>query len=32
RRIAKETDSDVWFGHDAAQFKTFRKSTEGYYE
>lgn len=32
RRIAKETNSQVWFGHDAAQFKTFRKSTEGYYE
>lgn len=32
RRIAKETNSDVWFGHDANQFKSFRKSTEGYYE
>lgn len=32
RRIAHETNSDVWFGHDADQFKTFRKSTEGYYE
>lgn len=32
RRIAQETNSDVWFGHDAAQFSKFRKSTEGYYE
>lgn len=32
RRIAQETNSDVWFGHDADQFKKFRKSTEGYYE
>lgn len=32
RRIAKETNSQVWFGHDAEQFKGFRKSTEGYYE
>lgn len=32
RRLAKETRSEVWFGHDAEQFKSFRKSTEGYYE
>jgi N-acyl homoserine lactone hydrolase len=32
RRIAQETKSQVWFGHDAEQFKKFRKSTEGYYE
>ncbi|MCP8969861.1 AhlS family quorum-quenching N-acyl homoserine lactonase [Ectobacillus ponti] len=32
RRIAKETNSQVWFGHDAAQFQTFRKSTDGHYE
>ena len=32
RRIAKETNSQVWFGHDSNQFKSFRKSTEGYYE
>lgn len=32
RRLAKETNSEVWFGHDAQQFKNFRKSTEGYYE
>lgn len=32
RRLAKETNSDVWYGHDANQFQSFRKSTEGYYE
>ncbi|GEN82860.1 N-acyl homoserine lactonase AiiB [Sporosarcina luteola] len=32
RRLATETNSDVWFGHDPVQFKSFRKSTEGYYE
>ncbi|MDM5338467.1 N-acyl homoserine lactonase family protein [Fictibacillus enclensis] len=32
RRIAQETNSQVWFGHDPNQFKGFRKSTEGYYE
>ncbi|WP_409300147.1 AhlS family quorum-quenching N-acyl homoserine lactonase [Peribacillus sp. SCS-155] len=32
RRIANETNSQVWFGHDAKQFTTFRKSTEGFYE
>ncbi|PIC97475.1 MBL fold metallo-hydrolase [Sporosarcina sp. P26b] len=32
RRLANETNSDVWFGHDPVQFKSFRKSTEGYYE
>ena len=32
RRIAHETNADVWFGHDSNQFKSFRKSTEGYYE
>ncbi|WP_026683871.1 AhlS family quorum-quenching N-acyl homoserine lactonase [Heyndrickxia coagulans] len=32
RRLAKETNSVVWYGHDAHQFETFRKSTEGYYE
>ncbi|QKS70124.1 N-acyl homoserine lactonase family protein [Paenalkalicoccus suaedae] len=32
RKLAHETKSDVWFGHDANQFKQFRKSTEGYYE
>jgi N-acyl homoserine lactone hydrolase len=32
RRLAKETNSQVWFGHDSNQFNNFRKSTEGYYE
>jgi N-acyl homoserine lactone hydrolase len=32
RAMAADTGFDVWFGHDAAQFSTFRKSTEGYYE
>jgi len=32
RRLAYETNSQVWFGHDANQFQQFRKSTEGYYE
>ncbi|QQK81285.1 N-acyl homoserine lactonase family protein [Salicibibacter cibi] len=32
RRVAKETNSDVWFGHDADQFSKLTKSTEGYYE
>jgi N-acyl homoserine lactone hydrolase len=32
RRIAHETKAEVWFGHDAEQFKAFRKSDEGYYE
>lgn len=32
RTLAKRTNSQVWFGHDADQFQTFRKSTEGYYQ
>jgi N-acyl homoserine lactone hydrolase len=32
RAMANDAGAEVWFGHDAAQFKTFRKSTEGYYE
>jgi N-acyl homoserine lactone hydrolase len=32
RRLAKETNSQVWFGHDSNQFARFIKSTEGYYE
>lgn len=32
RRLAKETNSEVWFGHDSKQFAKFIKSTEGYYE
>jgi len=31
-QFAHEHNSEVWFGHDAEQFKSFRKSTEGYYE
>ncbi|WAH44598.1 N-acyl homoserine lactonase family protein [Alicyclobacillus fastidiosus] len=32
QRLARETNSQVWFGHDAAQFASLRKSTEGFYE
>ena len=32
RQYATERKSEVWFGHDADQFKSFIKSTEGYYE
>lgn len=32
KALANDASAEVWFGHDAAQFKTFRKSTEGYYE
>ncbi|AWE07676.1 MBL fold metallo-hydrolase [Lysinibacillus sp. 2017] len=32
RQFVNENDSEIWFGHDADQFKTFKKSTEGYYE
>jgi N-acyl homoserine lactone hydrolase len=32
RRLAKETNSQVWFGHDSNQFARFIKSTEGCYE
>ncbi|MFB6362902.1 N-acyl homoserine lactonase family protein [Paenibacillus elgii] len=32
RTLANRTNSQVWFGHDANQFQTFRKSTEGYYQ
>lgn len=32
RRLAAETNSQVWFGHDSEQFQSFRKSTEGHYE
>jgi hypothetical protein len=32
RRLAEATKSQVWFGHDAEQFATLIKSTEGYYE
>jgi len=32
KKYAERTNSQVWYGHDAEQFKTFIKSTEGYYE
>jgi len=32
RAIAANKNASVWFGHDAAQFETLRKSTEGWYE
>ncbi|MCL6633079.1 MAG: N-acyl homoserine lactonase family protein [Alicyclobacillus herbarius] len=32
RTLAHEYKAEVWFGHDAEQFATFRKSDEGYYE
>ena len=32
RAMAGDAGAEVWFGHDAAQFRTFRKATEGYYE
>ncbi|MGH9805743.1 MAG: N-acyl homoserine lactonase family protein [Terriglobia bacterium] len=32
RAIAESKNAGVWYGHDAAQFETLRKSTEGWYE
>lgn len=32
KRLAKEKDAQIWFGHDDNQFEGFRKSTDGYYE
>lgn len=32
RAIAESKSFNVWFGHDAAQFETLRKSTDGFYE
>jgi len=32
KRLAKEKNAEIWFGHDGNQFETFRKSTDGYYE
>src|SRR5699024_6150286 len=32
KRLAKENNADIWFGHDSDQFAEFRKTTEGYYE
>jgi len=30
--LARLTNSEIWYGHDMAQFESFTKSTEGYYE
>jgi glyoxylase-like metal-dependent hydrolase (beta-lactamase superfamily II) len=30
--LARLTNSEIWYGHDMAQFEGFIKSTEGYYE
>ena len=32
RNLAHEKGSEVWFGHDAEQFASVRKFSEGYYE
>lgn len=32
RRRAERSRAQVWFGHDMAQFRTLRSSTEGWYE
>lgn len=32
KRLAKEKNAQIWFGHDGNQFEGFRKSTDGYYE
>jgi len=32
KRLAKEKNAQIWFGHDGHQFEGFRKSTDGYYE
>jgi N-acyl homoserine lactone hydrolase len=32
KALAANSGFDVWFGHDAAQFATVRKATEGHYE
>lgn len=32
KKYAERTNSKVWFGHDAKQFRSFIKSTEGFYE
>ncbi|RIN16186.1 N-acyl homoserine lactonase family protein [Mammaliicoccus vitulinus] len=32
KRLAKEKNAQIWFGHDGDQFEGFRKSTDGYYE
>jgi glyoxylase-like metal-dependent hydrolase (beta-lactamase superfamily II) len=32
RRLAAELGAQVWFGHDAKQFATLTKATEGHYD
>lgn len=32
RALATDTESSVWFGHDAEQFRDVRKSQDGWYE
>ncbi|MEB5568841.1 AhlS family quorum-quenching N-acyl homoserine lactonase [Mammaliicoccus sciuri] len=32
KKLAKEKNAQIWFGHDGSQFEGFRKSTDGYYE
>ncbi|MGR9047601.1 AhlS family quorum-quenching N-acyl homoserine lactonase [Halobacillus faecis] len=32
KKYAEKTNSQVWFGHDSKQFRSFVKSTEGFYE
>lgn len=32
KRLAKEKNAEIWFGHGGHQFEFFRKSTDGYYE
>ena len=32
RKLAQQTKSQIWFGHDLEQFTTLKKSTEGYYD
>ncbi|MEB7424796.1 N-acyl homoserine lactonase family protein [Mammaliicoccus sciuri] len=32
KRLVKEKNAQIWFGHDGNQFEGFRKSTDGYYE
>uniref|UniRef100_A0A8R2D723 N-acyl homoserine lactonase family protein n=3 Tax=cellular organisms TaxID=131567 RepID=A0A8R2D723_ACYPI len=32
KKLAKEKNAQIWFGHDGNQFEGFRKSTDGYYE
>lgn len=32
RRLEKKYNAKIWFAHDMEQFKTLKKSTEGYYD